>query len=86
MLGDLAHWLTDFLLWLPRELFAFFLSQLAEFLAGLPVPEWLTYIASVIVPPGLIWWLGLLQIGLAVKLCGGAWMLRFLLRRVPIVG
>lgn len=86
MINNLAGWLSDFLLWLPRELFAFFLDQLGNFLGLIPIPNWLSYAASVVVPPGLVWWLELLQIGLAVKLCGGAWMLRFLLRRVPVIG
>lgn len=87
-MSGLMQWLSDFLLWVPRFLFASMLDGLNLLFESLPVPGFIGSIAGLwsAIAPGVWWFLSafLVPEGIALLLAAGA--LRFTLRRIPFIG
>lgn len=87
-LTDFAGWLLDILLFIPRWVWNEILQAVAALLNAIPVPDFVLswpQLATAI-PPQVIWFLNLLHVreGLAIVL--SAYIARFLIRRIPVVG
>lgn len=81
-------WLKDLLLWLPRKLYELVLDGLAWIFENLPVPDWLTAAGGLFanVAPEVMFFLAPFAFleGLAIVI--SAYIIRFLIRRIPVVG
>lgn len=85
-LNDAIAWLIDLLLWLPLKLYELLLSGLAAILNALPVPSWAADLNLDWIPSGMAYWLGPFQVGFGLTCITSAYLLRFLIRRIPVIG
>lgn len=87
-IGDALQWIYDFLLWLPRKLWQQLLEAFAAFFAAIPVPGFMTLAASYAssVPAEALWALDLFAVSTGLQMVLSALLLRFLIRRLPLVG
>lgn len=88
IISDLAQWLLDALLWIPRWLWAEILDALASIVEAIEVPSWLEeWDSAVLSVTADLWWVAELfkvQQGLAIMV--SALTIRFLIRRIPVIG
>lgn len=81
-------WLRDLLLWVPKKIWELVLDGLAAVIEAIPVPTWLANIGDVFdaIPDGVIYFAQALQLPAGLSMILGAYVLRFLIRRLPVVG
>lgn len=87
MLSDFAEWLFDFVYDSAQDLFALLLEGVAAVLDAIPVPSWLAGadpFASL--DAGVVFFAEAFQIPEGIAIILGAYFIRWLTRRVPIVG
>ena len=85
-LVDALNWLKDLLLWLPLKLYSLFLGGLAAFVELIPVPDWMANLNFSGIPPELVYFGAAFQIPLAFTCIIGGSVIRFLIRRLPVIG
>lgn len=86
-LGEILEWLVDFVLWAPLRIYQLLLEGLLAVLAAVPVPAWLSGADPfAAIDPGVVFFADALQIPEGISIVIGAYVLRFLVRRVPVVG
>lgn len=82
------QWLLDILLWVPIKLWELFLNVLATLLELVPVPDFISnagvYLGGI--PPGVAYFLGIVRFDYGLSVILAASILRFLIRRLPVVG
>lgn len=87
-LGQILVWLKDLLLWLPRKITELVLDGLAFVIEAIPVPDFLQnasgYLAAV--PPEVVFFLDGFLFAQGIAIIVSAFVLRFVIRRIPIVG
>lgn len=81
-------WLRDLLLWVPRKIWEAVLDALAAIITAIPVPSWIDSATSWFeaIPDGVLYVMGPFQVGTGLAILLGAWVLRFLIRRIPVIG
>lgn len=84
----LIDWLLDLVLWAPRWIFSEILDGLATLIESISVPDWLlAWDSTILAITSDIWWfceLFAVQEGFAIWV--SALSIRFLIRRLPVVG
>ena len=87
-MNDVLQFLVDLLLWIPRKIWELLLDGIAAVVALIPMPEWVTQMASAAgaIPPSVTWWLDLFQVNTGLVIVGSAYLIRFTIRRTPVVG
>lgn len=80
--------LKDLLLWVPRTIWKELLSALAGILSAIPVPTWLQQIAGFqdAIPSGVGYFLHILKVPQGLVIIMAAYGIRFLIRRIPVIG
>lgn len=88
LLSDFAQWLIDTLLWLPRKLWAELLDGLATLVESMPVPDFVTTAQSAFsgIPSSVLFFLDKFAFAEGLAMVLSAYLLRFLLRRIPLIG
>lgn len=86
---DVPCWLS----WAIEEIrlvflamFDSFLQSLVALLAAIPVPDFLQNVSQFQLPSGVVYIANQLQIDTGIAMLVGAYILRFLLRRIPFIG
>lgn len=81
-------WIYDFFQWLGQKIFAGVLEGLASVLNAIPVPDFFNDAAGLFnnIPPSFLFFLNLFAVGEGIAMITGALVLRFLIRRIPIIG
>lgn len=81
-------WLISWVEWAFEWLWQTLLAAFIAVLNAIPVPTWLAEAATTVgsISPGVAFFLGALQVpsGLAIVL--GAYTIRFIIRRIPLIG
>lgn len=87
-LSEILQWFMDLLLWVPRKLWELCLDGLAGFIEWLPVPSFMTDLGDFLadVPPSVAYFGSSLQIGTGISMVLAAWAIRFVIRRIPVIG
>lgn len=87
-ISEALEWLLDALLWVPRELWALLLDGLAGLIEAIPVPEFMSNLTSWVsgIDPAIAYFGGPLQLGTGMTFVALAWVIRFAIRRIPLVG
>ena len=87
-MSGFAAWLKGVMLFVPQWCWQEILKALAATLAAIPVPDAFTTWASGIggISATAIWWLDLFQFKAGLQMVMGAYLARWLLRRMPFVG
>ncbi|WHV73950.1 DUF2523 family protein [Pseudomonas aeruginosa] len=73
---------------LPEYVFHRLVSGIVKFFQWLPVPDFFTQAGNAFqaIPPSVVYFANAFQIGPGVTMVLGAYLLRFILRRIPIIG
>lgn len=79
-------WLVELLLWLPLKLYELFLGAITVVVNAIPVPSWAEGLTLDWIPAGMAYWLGPFQIGFGITCITTAYLWRFLIRRIPVIG
>ncbi|MCF1185018.1 hypothetical protein L0E83_16420 [Marichromatium gracile] len=90
----LAFWeaVTEWFLGLIQDVIQWAYSGLLEALASLiealPVPDFLVSAGSVFsnIPPGVVYLVSVGQFEWGLSVIGSAYLIRFLIRRIPVIG
>jgi hypothetical protein len=87
-LADLGQFLIDLLMYVPKMLFSAIMSALASLITAIPVPEWIASAGSAFgsISSGVMYWCGWMQLDYGISIVVGAYLLRFLIRRIPFIG
>jgi hypothetical protein len=81
-------WFRDFMLWFGKTIFGAVLAALAGLLSAIPVPAWLESAGDWMgaIPAGVAYFVSPLQFGTGLTIMLSAYTLRFLIRRIPVIG
>ena len=87
-IARILTWIVGFFVWCIEWLAKTVLGALITLLQAIPVPGWMTDAPSVLsnVPSGVIWIFQILQLPAGMAILLSAWILRFLIRRIPLIG
>lgn len=86
-IGEILGWLLDAVLWAVLEVYELVLLGLAATINVIPVPSWLAEADPFAgLDPGVAWFLEALQLPEGVAIILGAYAIRFLIRRIPVIG
>lgn len=85
---NFASWLLDVLLWVPLKLWELFLDIFASLLESIPVPDFVTnaglYMGSI--PPTVWYFASIVRFDYGLSVVLGASIIRFVIRRLPVIG
>lgn len=82
-------WVIDFATYLPKVLYSSFVDLVLYIIGLLPdsgLSSAVSYLTSISGYSGLAYFLGLAQFDIGLPLILGAYVIRFLIRRIPIIG
>lgn len=81
-------WLRDLLLWVPKKLWELFMDAVVSVLEAIPVPGWLSDAGNVLdnIPPGVVYFAQALQLPAGLAILLSAYAIRFVIRRIPVIG
>lgn len=88
LLKEFAKWLKDLLLWLPRKLWQLISDALASVIEAIPVPSFMENLGSLFsgMPEGVAYFVGAMALGQGVAIILAAYVIRFVIRRIPLIG
>lgn len=83
-----GQWLLEALLWVPQKLYELVTDALATVIENIPVPDFMTNLGSMVagLDPAIAYFGGPLQLGTGLTWVFSALVLRFLIRRIPVIG
>lgn len=79
-------WLIELLLWVPQKLYGVLLGALSAVLNAIPVPSWAEGISLDWIPAGMAYFVAPFHLDLALTAITGGYLIRFLIRRIPVIG
>lgn len=81
-------WVVTFFKWIFEWCFQQLMEALAAVLNAIPVPDWLSGASAVVgsIPSGVAFFLGAAQVPSGLAIILGAYVIRFLIRRIPFIG
>lgn len=85
-LNDAWEFLSTLLLWVPQKLYDLFLSGVAAVIVAIPVPAWAQNLSLSWIPSGMAYWLEPFQVSFGLTCITSAYLMRFVLRRIPGIG
>lgn len=86
-LGEILQWFLDACLWVFHTLYELVLVGLAAVVDAIPVPAWLVGADPFsALDPGIVWFLEALELPAGIGIILGAYAIRFLIRRIPVIG
>lgn len=87
-LQRILDWLIELVLWWPRKMYELALDGLASIFEAIPVPSFMADLGSFVsgLDPGVAFFLADLQIGAGLAMLISAYVIRFVIRRIPLVG
>lgn len=85
---DFAQWLEETLLWIPRKLWAELLDALASFVEAIPPPDFLVDASAAFsgISGNIAFFASKLAVAEGLAMVLSAYVLRFILRRIPFIG
>ncbi len=88
MVAAVLGWIIDVLLYVPQQLFSLLVDGLIAVLAAIPVPAWVQTVATAggSLAGDVVWWLDLLQFQTGLAIWISSLGIRFLIRRIPVIG
>ncbi len=80
--------LEELLLYVPKKIWEWVLDQVAKAIEAIPVPDFFTQAKSALssIPPEVGYFVEPLNLGTGLSIIIGAYLTRFLIRRIPIIG
>lgn len=86
-LSEILAWLVDFVLWAAQSIYEGLLQAVAAVLDAIPVPSWLVGADPFAdIDPGVVFFVEAFELPAGIAIILGAYFVRFLIRRIPIIG
>ncbi|MDY6948556.1 MAG: DUF2523 family protein [Pseudomonadota bacterium] len=87
-LEDVLTWLKDLFVYIPLKIWQSVLDALAGLIEAIPVPAFMENLSSLVgaLDPGIAYFVGPLNLGIGISMMLSAYVIRFLIRRLPVVG
>jgi len=87
-IADVVGFVIDLIQWAVVKVFLMFAEALIGLLSLIPVPEWLSSLSGNVaaLPAGVLFFVGPLQLTTGCAWIVSAYVLRFLIRRIPVIG
>lgn len=87
-LQRILEWIVDLLLWVPRKIWEAALDGLATLIESIPVPTFMENLGNWVagIDPAIAYFGGALQLGTGMTFVVLAWVIRFAIRRIPLIG
>jgi hypothetical protein len=84
----ILDWLLGFIDWIGIELSKIFLAALAAIINAIPVPSWMANAGGAVanIPPGVAYFVQSMQISTGATIMVSAYIIRFVIRRLPFIG
>jgi hypothetical protein len=88
LLSDFAGWLKDVLLWVPRKLWSELLDGLAALLTAIPTPDFVIQAQAAMggIPSNVVFFASKFAVPESIAMALAAYAIRFLIRRIPLIG
>ena len=88
LINDFSDWLFEVLQWIPKKLWEELLDALATVIEHMPVPGFVdtAHNAFTSIPSTILFFANKAGLGEGVAMILSAYVLRFLIRRIPIIG
>lgn len=88
IINDFAEWLLDVILWVPKKVFELLLDALAAIIEAIPVPDWLSGAGGLFssIPASVMYFAEPMHLGTGVGIITSAYVIRFFIRRIPVIG
>lgn len=92
MIGDalsrFGEWLKDLLLWIPLKLWELLLDGLAAIIEAIPVPDFVNNASNAFssIPGNVLFFANFFAVGEGITMVLAAYGIRFLIRRIPLIG
>lgn len=77
-----------YLLLFPKYLFDIVSTSIVEFFEGIPVPDFMSSAGALFqgIPPDIVYYAGIFRVADGLAMVLSAYVLRFILRRIPFIG
>lgn len=87
-LNDFVAWVYDFITNFPAFVLDWVADGIVSFFVHLPVPSFFSTASSIwaSIPSEVAFFMGLCQFNFGIALVLSAYLLRFILRRIPLIG
>lgn len=87
-LQQVVDWLSGMLSDLFLSIWGSILDSLASLLEAIPLPQWWASIGGLFsgISSHVIWFVDPFEFGTGLSIIGSAYLIRFLIRRLPLVG
>lgn len=87
-LERILEWTVDLLLWIPQKLYELILDGFAAVIEAIPVPDFMSSLGSLLagMDPAIAYFAAPLQLGTGMTWVFSALVIRFLIRRLPVIG
>jgi hypothetical protein len=87
-LGEMLGWVVDFFQWLFVKVAVLVFDAIIAVLSLIPVPEWMANLSSNMgsIGSGFLFFIAPFEFGTGMTWVVSAYLLRFLIRRLPVVG
>lgn len=87
-LQEFLSWIYDLVLWLPKKLFSLIMDALASFFEAIPVPGFITSAGNYFqgIPDSFLYFINMFAVGEGIAMVIAAYILRFVIRRLPFIG
>jgi len=85
---SMVEWAQKFFVWLPSKVFETICNGLAALIEAIPVPAWVSSAGTNLgaIPPGVVFFADAFKIGPGLTIILGAYVIRFAIRRIPLIG
>ena len=81
-----AGWLTDEIYLLLVDLYASVLGGVVLMLSAIPAPSFLTSLGSLSIPSSVLFFADVFEVNYGLGIVVSAYTIRFLIRRIPVIG
>lgn len=83
-----VEWVVDFFEWIIVRWFSMIFDAIIALLSAIPVPDWLSNLSSNIagLNTGVLYFVAAFEIPTGLTWMLSAYLLRFLIRRIPFIG
>lgn len=87
-INELVEWFFDFAQWIPKKLFSEVMDGLASFLEWIPVPSFISQASGAFggIPGQVMYFASLFELNFGITVVLAAYSLRFIIRRIPLIG
>lgn len=83
----ILEWVVEFVVWAFHTIYELLLEGLVIAFEAIPVPDWLVGADPFAgIDPGVVFFLEAFEIPSGITIILGAYLVRFLVRRLPVIG